>query len=122
MWRRTASGRYRRANDLRGGAKNMVQLRTIGCEIEPRQPAEIYPNRSATTPGGRAGRLGHDVELDQAPLLFLLQVRPALLDVDVVPRQQLGDRPLAVDVEVQVHPEVLDGLPPQVGLEALLPG
>ena len=37
-----------------------------------------------------AHRVGHHAELDHAPLLLLLQVRAALLHVDVVPRQHLG--------------------------------
>src|SRR5262249_24671678 len=68
-----------------------------------------------------ADRPGHHPELDHAALLLLLQVRPALLDVDVVPRQPLGDRPLPGAVEVHINPQVAERLPPQFRLEALLP-
>src|SRR5690242_14468681 len=60
-------------------------------------------------------RMGHHLQLHQAPLLLLLQVLPALLHVDVVPRQQLRHRPVAVDVEVEIDADVAGRLPPQFG-------
>src|SRR4051812_19914187 len=66
--------------------------------------------------------LGHDAELDDAALLFLLQVGPALLDVDVVPGQSLLDGPRTVYVEGEVHTEVLECLPPELRPKALVPG
>src|SRR4051794_8537914 len=93
-----------------------------GARLNHGSPPKSSPTVSPAAPGRRPAGLGHHVELDQAPLLLLLQVGPALLDVDVVPRQQFADRSLAVDVEREVDPEVGDRVPPDVGPEALLPG
>ena len=66
-------------------------VRGAGLDHEPREMSTATDHAAAA--GGwaarRVHRLSHYVELHQAALLLLLQIGPALLHVDVVPRQHL---------------------------------
>src|SRR5579884_2347178 len=70
---------------------------------------------------GRLFRVGHRLELDDAARLLLLQVLAPLLDVNVVPGQQLAHRPVALRVPGHVDAQVGEGLPPHLRPEALAP-
>src|SRR5262245_6168558 len=69
----------------------------------------------------RSLRVGHHLQLEQAARLLLFEILAALLDVDVVPRQKLRQRSVALRVPRHVDAQVGERLPPELRLEALAP-
>src|SRR4051794_11938066 len=65
--------------------------------------------------------VGHDLELQKAALLLLLEELAPLLDVDVVPGKDLGHGPRPLAVPGRVDVEIAERLPPGLGLETLPP-
>src|SRR5262245_43920022 len=63
----------------------------------------------------------HRLQLYDRPDLRLHQVLATVLEQDVVPREDLAGRALALAEEVDVDPHVLGHRPPEIGLEMLAP-
>src|SRR4051794_37022316 len=66
-------------------------------------------------------RVRHDLKLNEATVLFFFQIFPALLDVDVIPGENLAHRARALRVPFCVDSQVGESLPPDVRLETLPP-
>src|SRR5438128_7940771 len=95
-------------------ASCLSKTRLSTCISPWRQWRPCLPNR-----GSRCVR--HYFQLHQAAGLLFFQVFSALLDVDVIPRQNLGHRAGALGVRGRVDTEIGKGLPLAVGLEAFAP-
>src|SRR5690349_17563425 len=82
--------------------------------------AAFSEKRGSNHPG-RSDGPGHRFELDDGAGLLLGQVFAPLLDVDVVPGEDLVERALPLAVEGDIDAEFLEGAPPELGVEVLGP-
>src|SRR5260370_581296 len=78
----------------------------------------MYPSNGSASV---SGCIRHNPQLHHAPFLFFFQILAALLDVHMIPRQQLGHRPRALRVRRGVDTEIREGLPPKGRFETLFP-
>src|SRR5437870_5121023 len=116
------------ATGLWARAVKAVRVRgatTSQNRLPPSQEAANFLSETPAPPNEESfawsGRICHYLQLHQAARLLLLQVFASLLDVYVVPGQDLAHRPGAVRVPGHVDAQVSEGLPPDLGLEALAP-
>src|SRR3954463_7695611 len=97
----------------------VMGILVLGSVVVAMLASSIMRSRVQTGPSNGPG---HRFELDDGAVLLLGQVLAPLLDVDVVPGEDLVDRPLPLAVEGDVDAEVLEGLPPELGIEVFGPG
>src|SRR3954463_2809165 len=97
----------------------VMGILVLGSVVVAMLASSIMRSRVQTGPSNGPG---HRFELDDRAVLLLGQVLAPLLDVDVVPGEDLVDGALPFAVERHVDAEILEGAPPEPGVEVLGPG
>lgn len=62
------------------------------------------------------------IQLNDGPVVLLLEPIPSLLDVDVVPGKDFGRRPRTLGIKLDIDPKIASSRPLAVGVKVFIPG